>query len=375
MNAEPFLNVPLAYGAPVGRAQLRATPEDFQVEEWLGFDADGEGDHVLLQVRKRSANTVWVAKQLARLAGVHPREVGYAGLKDRDAVAVQSFTVPLRSKIGEQWLGTVGEGFEVIAASRHRRKLKRGALRGNGFTIVLRDFRGNRQELESRLQRIVREGVPNYFGPQRFGRKGHNIDTAMRWFESDQPPFERFERSFAISAARSALFNAVLAQRVRNGTWNELLAGDVANLDGSGSVFPVDQLDEVLKQRCAILDIHPTGPLWHGETTARAQIGDFERSIAAEFPVLAKGLAQVGLEPERRALRARVSELSWSLQQGSTQQSSTQQGSMQEGTIDAGSSATDEVRLSFKLGRGMFATAVLHEVLQDVFGQDIPDAD
>lgn len=355
MNADPFLKVPLAYGAPVGRAQLRATPEDFQVEEWLGFDADGEGDHVLLQVRKRSANTVWVAKQLARMAGVHPREVGYAGLKDRDAIAVQSFTVPLRSKIGEQWLGLDGEGFEVIAASRHRRKLKRGALRGNAFAIVLRDFRGDVPELESRLQRIAREGVPNYFGPQRFGRNAHNLETAMRWFESNQPPADRFDRSFAISAARSALFNAVLAHRVGAGTWNQLLTGDVANLDGSGSVFAVDQPDDVLAQRCAILDIHPTAALWHGDTTANGQAGELERRIAADFPVLANGLAQVGLEPERRALRARVSELNWS--------------------IDEGGSDGVQVTLRFKLGRGMFATAVLHEVLQDVFGQEVPDAD
>jgi tRNA pseudouridine13 synthase len=281
--------------------------------------------------------------------------VGYAGLKDRDAIAVQSFTVPLRSKVGEQWLGTVGEGFEVIAASRHRRKLKRGALRGNGFTIVLRNFQGSEQELESRLQRIASDGVPNYFGPQRFGRNGHNIATALRWFESNQPPYDRFERSFAISAARSALFNAVLAERVRAGTWDRLLAGDIANLDGSGSVFAVDQLDEVLQQRCAILDIHPTGPLWHGETTASAGVREFEQSIATQCAVLANGLAQVGLEPERRALRARVSELTWS--------------------IDTASIDTVVVTLCFKLGRGMFATAVLHEVLHDVFGQDVPDAE
>lgn len=363
MSAAQFLDVPLAYGTPVGRAHLRSQPEDFQVEEWLGFEADGEGDHLLLQVRKRSANTVWVAKQLARLAGVHPREIGYAGLKDRDAIAVQSFTVPVRSKIGEQWVGTAGEGFEVIAATRHRRKLKRGALRGNGFTIVLREYRGERETLDARLQRIAREGVPNYFGPQRFGRNGHNIAAALRWFESNQPPHDRFERSFAISAARSALFNAVLAQRVREGTWNQVLAGDLANLDGSGSVFAVEQPDEVLEQRSRILDIHPSGPLWHGESTAKATVFEFEQRIAAEHAALAGGLAQVGLEAERRALRTRVSDLSWSVTKGPNSLDT-------EASLDG-----DIVTLRFRLGRGAFATAVLHELLHDVFGQDLPDAD
>lgn len=363
MSAAPFLDLPLAYGAPVGRANLRSQPEDFQVEEWLGFEADGEGDHLLLQVRKRSANTVWVAKQLARIAGVQPRDIGYAGLKDRDAVALQSFTVPLRSKVGEQWLGIAGEGFEVIAAARHRRKLKRGALRGNGFTIVLRDYRGDRDALDARLQSIARDGVPNYFGPQRFGRDGHNITTALRWFESNEAPHDRFERSFAISAARSALFNAVLAERVREGTWNQILAGDIANLDGSGSVFSVEQPDEVLEQRCRILDIHPTGPLWHGESTAQGGVGDLEQRVAAEHALLASGLQKVGLEVERRSLRIRVNKLTWSVTPGPTMQST---GSAIDGDI---------VTLRFRLGRGAFATAVLHEVLHEVFGQDLPDAD
>jgi tRNA pseudouridine13 synthase len=321
-------------------------------------------------VRKRSANTIWVAKQLARLAGVHPRDIGYAGLKDRDAIALQSFTVPLRSKVGEQWLGVAGEGFEVIGASRHRRKLKRGALRGNGFTIVLRDFRGDRAALDARLQRVATDGVPNYFGPQRFGRNGHNIQTALRWFESNQPPSDRFERSFAISAARSALFNAVLAERVRTGTWNQIIEGDIANLDGSGSVFGVDEPDAVLERRCAILDIHPTGPLWHGESSAKAAVHELEQRIAADSMALAQGLAQVGLEAERRPLRARVSDLSWSVNPSSREHDASA-----AKVSDPEAPDGDVVTVRFRLGRGTFATAVLHEVLHDVFGQDFPDGD
>lgn len=334
--------VPTAFGLPPGRATLRRVPEDFLVREWLGFEADGEGDHVLLRVRKRAANTAWVAKQLARIAKVPAREIGYAGLKDRDSIAEQAFTVPYRSAVGLDWVGVSGEGFEVLTAARHKRKLRRGALKGNEFVIVLRDFSGSRAALEERLHRIAERGVPNYFGPQRFGHDGRNIEVALQWFESGVPPHDRLERGFAISAARSALFNAVLAARVRAGTWDRLLEGDLANLDGSGSIFAVNALDATLEARCAMLDIHPTGPLWHGDTSALGEVAQLERGIAEEMPVLSRGLAQVGLEAERRALRARVSDLTWAF----------------EG---------NDIRLSLRLPRGAFATAVLHELIENAF--------
>lgn len=345
-----FLCVPRAHGDPAGSARLRTQPEDFCVHEWLGFEADGEGDHVLLRVRKRSANTFWVAKQLARLAKVHPRDVGYAGLKDREAVAEQAFTVPLRSAIGEAWAGVSGEGFEVLSAARHRRKLKRGALRGNSFDIVLREFVGERGALEARLRTIASAGVPNYFGPQRFGRGGQNVRAAMDWFAQGTEPADRLQRGFAISAARSALFNVVLAERVRAANWNRLLVGDLANLDGSGSVFRVDRLDDVLHERCRTLDIHPTGPLWHGATESFDDVQRLEEGIAARYGELAVGLGKVGLEPERRALRAKVSELSWTM----------------DGTT---------VRLQFRLSKGCFATAVLHELIENAFSTELPDAE
>lgn len=350
LNAREFLNVPCAYGASVGSARLRSRPEDFCVNEWLGFEADGEGDHVLLRVRKRSANTAWVAKQLARIANIHPRDVGYAGLKDRDAIAEQSFTVPLRSAIGEAWVGVSDEGFEVIAAQRHRRKLKRGALRGNEFEIVLREFSGEPEQLEQRLRTIAANGVPNYFGPQRFGRSGQNLQRAHDWFSTGVAPSDRLQRGFALSAARSALFNAVLAERVREGTWNRLMSGDLANLDGSGSIFRVETLDETLQERCRTLDIHPTGPLWGTASEAAGAVRELEERVAERYEVVAKGLEQEGLESERRALRATVGALTWQMD-GST------------------------VHLRFRLSKGCFATAVLHEIIENAFDSDVPESD
>jgi len=345
---EEMAALPCAHGGPAGRAQLRATPEDFLVQEWLGWEADGAGDHLLLKVRKRGANTLWIAKQLARLAKIDPRDVGFAGLKDRDAVAEQSFTVPARSALGESWVGVGGEGFEVIAAARHRRKLKRGALKGNDFKITLRGFSGDPQVLEQRLQAIAAAGVPSYFGPQRFGRDAGNLRTALAWFSDGVAPTDRWQRGFALSAARAAIFNSVVARRVSDGTWNRLLPGEIVNLDGSGSVFVAEAVDAALEARCAGLDIHPTGPLWGRESDR--PVPALEAEVVADHDVLARGLSKAGLEAERRALRIRVDRLAWTI----------------EGEV---------VQLRFRLFRGAFATAVLHELLENAFAQDTPEAE
>lgn len=343
--------LPSAHGGAPGRGRIRVAPEDFVVREHLGFEADGEGDHWLLTVRKRGANTHWVAKQLGKLARIHPRDVGFAGLKDRNAVAEQSFTVPVRSAIGSDWVGVSGDGFEVIRAVRHRRKLKRGALRGNDFEIVVREFTGDAAALARRLELIAAAGVPNYFGPQRFGIDGSNLQRAQRWFSGEVELHDRFERTFALSAARAAIFNAVLASRVEAGTWNELCSGDVANLDGSNSIFAVDALDDVLTERCRQIDIHPTGPLWgQGPLASQGSVAVLEQEIAGRYELFAAGLGRAGLEQERRALRLRVSQASVSVDEGN-------------------------LRLQFRLPRGAFATAVLHELLENVFSEAFPEAD
>ncbi|MBM4214971.1 MAG: tRNA pseudouridine(13) synthase TruD [Gammaproteobacteria bacterium] len=328
---------PRAVEPVAGRARIRLEPEDFEVIEDLGFEAAGQGPHLLLRVRKRNANTGWVARELARSIGVRDLDVGYAGLKDRHAVTTQWFTVPARGRSGEtrtptDWAGVQGEGYEVIEAHAHNRKLPRGALAGNTFKILLRDFEGDAAMLDRRVNEIARTGVPNYFGPQRFGRELSNLRRAETG---------RGGQGFVWSAMRGLLFNAVLAERIQGGSWVELKVGERANLDGRNSTFVVDAVDETIHSRLAMLDIHPTGPLFGtGEGGVGGDIAALESEVLARFPEFVDPLQEARLEPARRPLRVAVRDLSleW-LEPART------------------------ARLSFRLRPGSFATAVLRELL------------
>lgn len=337
---------PRAWGPAVASARLRAVPEDFAVEELLGFEPAGEGAHVLLRVRKRDANTDWVARELARAAGCRASEVGFAGLKDRGAVATQWFSVPRTARTPASWPGVAGEGFEVLEAHAHARKLPRGALAGNRFTLRLTDFIGEPAQVIARLERVQAQGVPNYFGPQRFGRDCSNLQAAGGGAApaTARGPSGRgrLERNFALSAARSLVFNAILAERVRAGNWDRLIAGDLANLDGRGSVFDVEAADAELEARAARLELHPTGALWgRGAPRSGGEVHALECRVAADLPGPCALVESAGMEQERRALRLAVRDFTWGFEPGA-------------------------LVLGFRLTRGAFATAVLAEILGPV---------
>ncbi|HZF25491.1 MAG TPA: tRNA pseudouridine(13) synthase TruD [Steroidobacteraceae bacterium] len=335
------LDAPRALGEPVAAGRLRTTPEDFEVDEELPFQPDGRGLHWLLHVSKRDANTEWVAGQLAQIAGVRASEVGFAGLKDRHALVRQWFSVPQSSLHAADWLAALHQDFQVLEAHPHGRKLRRGALAANRFRIRVQQLRADARAVEERITAISRRGVPNYFGVQRFGREAANLARVQEWAESGRLSSARSERSFTISAARSLVFNAVLAERVSNQTWDTLLPGDVANLDGSRSIFAVSAPTTELHERCAALDIHPTGPLWGaGEPQSAATVQELEQGVARRFEAVTRSLASVGLEQERRALRLRVDDL----------------------RVQCDAAA---LTIEFRLGPGAFATAVLRELLQE----------
>lgn len=325
------LDPPRAFGAPPVSGRLRVEPEDFVVDEDLGFAPSGEGPHVLLRVRKRGANTDWVARELARHARCRAFDVGYAGQKDRHAVTTQWFTVPRGKGSAEEWLAVAGEGFAVLEAHAHTRKLPRGALAGNRFELRIRDVDGDREALASRLADIAGQGIPDYFGAQRFGRELSNL---VRVAHGDF----HTERSFGLSAARSLVFNAVLARRVEEGRWARLEPGDVANLDGKGSVFDVGEVDAALEARVAALDVHPTGPLWGaGSMRVTGAVAALESGVRAEFASVCEALEAEAVAMARRPLRVAVRDLAHAF----------------EG---------DALVLRLRLTAGSFATAVLREI-------------
>lgn len=329
--------LPFACGAAPLTARLRVAPEDFIVEEILGYDTDGVGEHALLWVEKRGANTDWVARELARFAEVPPVNVGYAGLKDRHAVTRQAFSVQLPGRPDPDWSAFPHAEVKVLAATRHGRKLKRGALRGNRFVLTLRAVQGEREAAERVLQQIAARGVPNYFGEQRFGREGGNLAQARAMFAGRR--MDRDKRSILLSAARSQIFNSVLATRVEQGTWDTALPGEIWSLAGSRSWFGPEPLDDALARRLAQGDIHPSGPLWgEGEPPSTEVVGALERQVAADHADLAEGLVKARMEQERRALRLIPKDLRWRW--------------LDETTLE----------LAFELPAGAYATVVVREL-------------
>jgi Uncharacterized conserved protein len=345
MDVSLTTSAPRAHGEAPATGRIRVAPEDFRVDEVLGFEADGAGAHALLVVEKRDANTGWVAAQLARHAEVASRDVGFSGHKDRHAVTTQAFSVPLRVDVDvASCLGWCGEGYRVVAAQRHGRKLRPGAHRANRFELRVRAVQGDRDAVLRTLEAVRAQGVPNYFGPQRFGREGSNLRRALDWATGGQAPRDRAQRSFVLSAARSFLFNQVLAARVGRGDWNRLLPGEAVMLDGRRSFFAAPEIDATLVARCEAMDVHPGGPLpGRGESPVTAVVREIEDAALAPFAELIGLLERERVDLERRSLRLPVREF---------------EGAFEDDTTLA---------LRFTLPRGTFATAVLHEVLADAW--------
>ncbi len=346
------MDLATAHGPPPLSGRIRVAAEDFVVEELLGFEPDGAGGHVLLSVEKRGANTGWVAAQLARAAGVQARDVGYSGQKDRHAVTRQAYSLPWPvSAPLDACLEFAGEGYRVLSAARHGRKLRPGSHRGNRFAIRIRYTDGDAGAIDARLRVIAEEGVPNYFGPQRFGREGGNLTRARSWAQVHAAPRDRIQRGFALSAARSEIFNRVVEERVRRGDWNRLLPGEAVMLDGRRSFFAAPDIDALLDDRCRRMDVHPSGPMWgRGESAATGAAREVEDAVMGREPGLARMLESAGLEQERRSLRLPVRSLRWTDEGGA-------------------------LLVEFELPRGTFATAVLHELLRDAWNQDIGGED
>ena len=324
--------------APGACGLLRVEVEDFRVEELPLITLEGEGSHLWLEIEKRNANTDWVARQLATLAGVPVRDVGYAGMKDRRAVTTQWFSVALQEASDSNWKNWKIPDAVILQAHFHGRKLKRGTLSGNRFHIVVRNLEGSLDDLEDRLERVSRQGVPNYFGLQRFGHGGRNVAQGARWLEHGGR-LPRNKKSIYLSSVRSFLFNHVVSRRVELGNWNRIIDGDIASLDGSRSSFPCLMPDPELSRRCEEFDIHPSGPLpgGDGKQVERAA-AEIECSVLEPYETLIDNLARAGLKAARRALRLVPKGMEWERN-------------------------GDDLMLKFELPPGAYATSVLRELV------------
>lgn len=328
-----------AYGQPEVRGVIRSRTDDFEVNEELGYELSGEGEHLYLLVEKRNQNTGWAAEQLARGLGVPLRDVGYAGLKDRHALTRQWFSMHLPGRDDPDLSTLRIDDIAILQQVRHHRKLRTGGLQGNSFRIVVRELNGDTAGIETRLKSIVTSGVPNYFGEQRFGNDGGNLGKALSMFKGETRP-RRALKSIYLSAARSFLFNEVLSRRIETNTWQRPLAGDVMMLEGSHSVFKSkgESADE-LASRLVAGDIHVTGPLYgKGSPLVEEEAAQLEEAVFSRHPELVAGLQAAGLKPERRALRVIPKELRWQFED-------------------------DSLILNFTLPAGSYATAVLRELV------------
>ncbi|WP_299773235.1 tRNA pseudouridine(13) synthase TruD [uncultured Pseudoteredinibacter sp.] len=309
------LNFAYAYGEPLGTAGFRTEFEDFQVYEQLPSAPEGEGEHVYLYVRKTNNNTAWIAKQLARAAGIQNMDVGYAGLKDRRAVTEQWFSLYMPKGAEPNWKALDIEGAEVLQISRGRSKLRRGDHLDNRFVIRLRDLSAAHDELEERLKQISL-AVPNYFGEQRFGVNGANLERAAQWFDEGVNIRNRQQKKFIVSAARSYLFNLVLSERVASGSWLHALEGEY------------------------LLDGQPSGPMWgRGRLESSAAALELEEALLALMQNWQERLEHLGLRQDRRLLAIRPVDFSWQFEDR-------------------------DLCLEFKLPPGAYATSILRELCQ-----------
>ncbi len=350
-------------------AQFKIYPEDFIVTELLPIanDLSGQGEHLWLYLQKTGVNTAYLAKLLAQWAKIPIGDVGYSGLKDRNAVTYQWFSLRLpKATLDTNTLSPFlakhlndNESVELIKHHRHHKKLQIGSHFGNHFTITLRQVSADTSLINSRLATLAKIGFPNYFGKQRFGHDNNNLTEAYELFTSKKRlkaiKYGKRPANFdlLLSAVRSHLFNAILAQRISLDNWHQAIDGDVFMLDGSQSVFTSSITQEITK-RLLDGDIHPTAPLVGiGGKQATATAYVLEQAILTHdnYSPLVYALTYLGIKQHRRALRVMPQHLSykWS----------------------SNERASDTLTLQFELPKGAFATALLDAIIDELIDASI----
>jgi len=295
--------LPYPYGEPCISGRIKSCNDDFRVDEVLGFEPSGEGEHWLLQVEKVGLTTPQLVSRLSADFGLHPRLIGFSGLKDKNALSTQWLSLHLPGKpLPEP--RRAGDGYRVLRAERHRAKLRRGTHRANRFRVRVRGIDSLPDATLRQLDDVERHGMANYFGAQRFGTRGDNVEQALA--RLDRPRLKRQQKSLLISALRSELFNRVLALRIGEDCWRAPVDGDVFMLRGSHSIFSAP-LDDEIRRRFDELDISATGSLYGaGDNRPGAEARRLEQRVFDAGREICACLERQGARLQLRPLRVAV---------------------------------------------------------------------
>ncbi|KOO13586.1 pseudouridine synthase [Vibrio xuii] len=334
----------LAYlnGKPNAKGKLKAKADHFQVNEDLGFEFTGSGEHLMVRIRKTGENTSFVANELAKTCGVKSKDVSWAGLKDRHAVTEQWLSVHLPKGDTPDFSQFLAQypSIEILATDRHNKKLRPGDLVGNQFVVTLSDV-SDVDEVLARLESITKTGVPNYFGSQRFGNQGNNLEEARRWGRENVRTRNQNKRSLYLSAARSWIFNTIVSERIEKGCFDQVLLGDLVEINGQQESATADTADTF------------NNGVTDGTTQITAALaGDnalptTEQALALEQPHLDAEPDLMALirgnrmRHDRRAISLMPQDLTWQ--------------------VDG-----DNITLRFSLDAGCFATAIIRELIEEV---------
>jgi tRNA pseudouridine13 synthase len=341
----------LASSLPGIGGRIKRLPEDFEVEEIPAYEPSGTGSHLYLWIEKRDMGAEYFVRQVARRLRIAPGEVGTAGLKDRHAVTRQWVSVP--ASAGEQLNQLEGDGIRLLRVTRHGNKLKAGHLRGNRFRILVRDVDAKAgQNLEPLLLQIRENGLPNYYGPQRFGKDAETVRLGLALLRREPPPETAsgrkanlrnpFLRKLALSAGQSALFNHYLGCRLADGLFRKTMAGDVMAKWPFGGMFVTEDVAREQERFDRRETVH-AGPIFGRKTFgAHAEAADREAATLRAFALSPAALNHFGklLQGTRRHNIIYVDDL-------------------------VATSDVEGVRLIFTLPAGSYATILLREIMKN----------
>lgn len=353
MDLEKMILPPLwTADLPGTGGQIKSVPEDFEVEEIPAYEPSGNGEFLYLWLEKRSMGAEYFQRQVARRLNIAEQEVGTAGMKDRHAVTRQMVSVPAGAE--ERVAELEGDGIRVLKVSKHTNKLRSGHLRGNRFVIVIRQVDPSVDQasiLSAILERIARFGMPNYYGTQRFGKGGETLQLGMTLVQNEPSPVSGagkkpnlkspFLRKLALSAVQSALFNGYLSQRIADGLFRQVVAGDVMSKWPVGGLFVAEDVARE-QERFDLRETVTTGPIYGKKTFAAREIAaEREQAILQQTRIRPEVFNRFGklMEGTRRHNVIYLEDLRYEIE-------------------------AEGVRLKFSLPSGSYATVLLREIMK-----------